>query len=361
MFDSSKQTCYTMHLGDAHGLAAKQVQPTEASSSIRTPASSSGRPAKLQKLDNIKRKVPFVTQSALASLIAEFKEHGLPELSSRHHIGEARQLAISGTAYGALITSISLACIDGSSLELGIVNFLTFLAIAFEAGGALYDGLCKAMDEHECCFDSPFQLLLYSDEIVPGNPIGHTLSRKSWVWYCSILELGPMLLQKEQAWQCICICRSQVVNNIQAGVSQINAALLKAIFCHKDYNVATGITLKGPDGQQRRLYLKFCGMIQDGAANKLGWSIKGDAGSRFCILCKNLYAKSSLIMQDGEHLLTSSMHKMQSLKLASNADIKKSIQRLKQKNWNCQSRTSKIGNKHVALYTKRRLCCLMVL
>ena len=111
---------------------------------------------------------------------------------------------------------------------------------------------------------------------------------------------------------------------------QIFAAILKLIFCG-DFNPSVGLTLKGPDGQHQKLFLSFGGMLQDGAANKFAWSIKGDAGSRFCILCKNLFAKTSLIMQDGEEILTSSMHKAHGLKFASNQDIKSSIARLQRK------------------------------
>ena len=42
-------------------------------------------------------------------------------------------------------------------------------ALAFQSGGALYEGLCKAFAAG-CSYDQPFKLLLYSDEIVPGNP-----------------------------------------------------------------------------------------------------------------------------------------------------------------------------------------------
>ena len=105
---------------------------------------------------------------------------------------------------------------------------------------------------------------------------------------------------------------------------------IEDIFCG-DFNPSVGLTLKGPHGQHQKLFLSFGGMLQDGAANKFAWSIKGDAGSRFCILCKNLFAKTSLIMQDGEEILTSSMHKAHGLKFASNQDIKSSIARLQRK------------------------------
>ena len=193
---------------------------TELQGSTQTASeASSSRPHKLQKLDELKRKHPFVTQSALSSLVSEFKKEGLPQLSSRKHQSEAKKLASSGEAYGPLIRKVSLSCCDGESISLEVVNYLTFLALAFQSGGALYEGLCKAFAAG-CSYDQPFKLLLYSDEIVPGNPLGYTLSRKVWVFYASIVELGGSNLQKEIAWQCLCICRSSLVSKLQAGVSQ---------------------------------------------------------------------------------------------------------------------------------------------
>ena len=102
---------------------------------------------------------------------------------------------------GLSLERCPLSCCDGESISLEVVNCLTFLALAFQSGGALYEGLRKAFAAG-CSYDQPSKLLLYSDEIVPGNPLGHTLSRKVWVFYASIVELehGNACVSAEAAW-----------------------------------------------------------------------------------------------------------------------------------------------------------------
>ena len=45
----------------------------------------------------------------------------------------------------------------------------------------------------------PWTIVLYSDEIMPGNSLAQTLHRKCRGWYWSILELGPATLSNEDA------------------------------------------------------------------------------------------------------------------------------------------------------------------
>ena len=72
------------------------------------------------------------------------------------------------------------------------------------------------------------------------------------------------------------------------------------------------------------------GILQDGGAHKATRSGKGGAGTKFCILCKNLTSNRSNLVynQDGEALLTSCTHSLNDLVLASNGDIYNSIDAL---------------------------------
>ena len=95
----------------------------------------------------------------------------------------------------------------------------------------------------------------------------------------SILELGPVMLQKEQAWLTIMVQRSSEVATFQAS--------------SKDCKVQHGLAVNPQEGEVHHLFLKFAGTLQDGA-RKFTWTCKGDAGTRFCALCQNLVAKRLL-------------------------------------------------------------------
>ena len=73
-----------------YGTKRKPVESKNSKTELQGSApkaseASSSRPHKLQRLDGLKRKHPFVTQSALSSLVSEFKKEGLHQLSSRKH------------------------------------------------------------------------------------------------------------------------------------------------------------------------------------------------------------------------------------------------------------------------------------
>ena len=95
------------------------------------------RPAKLRRLEDIRRKLPYLSASALASLIKDFEDQGIPELSQRKHIQEAKKVAVSKHhAYGPLIGDIPMVYNDGSSKNMLVVNLLSWLQAALARGVA---------------------------------------------------------------------------------------------------------------------------------------------------------------------------------------------------------------------------------
>ena len=44
----------------------------------------------------------------------------------------------------------------------------------------------------------PLSICLYTDEVLPGNPLAVTTDRKLWCWYWSVLEFGSAALSNEE-------------------------------------------------------------------------------------------------------------------------------------------------------------------
>ena len=65
---------------------------------------------------------------------------------------------------------------------------------------------------------SPWRLVLYIDEITPGNVLRPDNKRKDTAFYSSFCELGGFL-RKEEAWLLAGVLRSDVVKNISGGIS----------------------------------------------------------------------------------------------------------------------------------------------
>ena len=222
-------------------------------------ASSSARPQKLAKLQHFKASLPYHSQVSLNAMIEEAKEVGLPDFSSPKHQIEARRQLIAdchGGGLGPLIQEATVQDNAGEPATLVFTSLLTYLIALFARGGSF----TKLMSsKHAQCPSSPSQpwkLIIYLDELIPGNVLGRA-ERKSWAWYASFLEFGNHL-SSIHSWLTIALARSNKVSKIEAGVSQITATLLEAIFCNPMCYPQTGIILKGPNSPTNiRLHFVF--------------------------------------------------------------------------------------------------------
>jgi hypothetical protein len=78
--------------------------------------------------------------------------------------------------------------------------------------------------------DSPWRLIVYSDEVSPGNQLSHDNRRKLQCIYWSFFEFGPDALQHENAWFVLTAVRSQAIKALDGGMSHLVGALLQDVF-----------------------------------------------------------------------------------------------------------------------------------
>ena len=78
--------------------------------------------------------------------------------------------------------------------------------------------------------ERPWRLVLYADEVVPGDGFKGNNLRKVWVIYFSWLELGLMQLSNEDAWFCECAQRTYDVAKWSGGISQLMAVVIKRFY-----------------------------------------------------------------------------------------------------------------------------------
>ena len=133
-----------------------------------------------------------------------------------------------------------------------------------------------------------------------------------------------MHLAKEQSWIPVCCQRSTLVNELPGGLSQLASCILRDIFIDGPADPAlTGVLLKAPDGGLHRIHFNLSCFCQDGQAHKLLFSVKGDSGTRCCILCRNVIAAGSEDLELSR--LTSEAFKEEDLVQNTDEDFRKSI------------------------------------
>lgn len=134
------------------------------------------------------------------------------------------------------------------------------------------------------------------------------------------------------------------MSSVSAGMSQLVAAILRLCFTGEHNMSSAGLALIGPGGEHHRLWCSLSMVLQDGAAHKSVWHCKGDAGTKICMLCRNLYSeKSGIVDQDGHDMLTCNIVHEGDLDMAVDADILGSVRRL----------AAQHGNEPAALFAKR--------
>ena len=155
------------------------------------------------------------------------------------------------------------------------------------------DLLAEKHMENPSSFDRPWSLILYTDEVTPGDVNATAPTRKVQTIYWSFKELGHAILCKEDSWFCALVLRSSTCRSFVAGgLAQTVGALLKTFFPAVGTNLQhTGMFLS-KNGIKLRLFAKLAIVVQDGAAHKEFWSCRD--GTRLCMKCLAVEASSEL-------------------------------------------------------------------
>ena len=131
-------------------------------------------------------------------------------------------------------------------------------------------------------------IILYIDELVPGNALRHDMARKMHGIYWTFAELPQWLLCRTSTWFCFGVIRSSIVKDFPGQVSQLMAMVLKVFFTGAT-TFENGIHVFDPS-KQRAILLRsrFGGFLGDEKGLKEIYDCKGQAGTMPCLKCGNI-------------------------------------------------------------------------
>ena len=183
-----------------------------------------------------------MSQSALAGVVEHIRTHGLPEAASRPQFTRATKAMLSGEyPYGQLKYMLDLEALDGATNQVPVLNLKSYMAALFDESPSYSSLLLRT---RRSSFEDKWGLVMYMDEVTPGNVLSGRLSRKSWCIYGTIL-----------AWMPVAHIRSTLVDGLKGGVSQVFAAVLKSIFLDGQYDPRLGLLLPKSSGQSLKIFL----------------------------------------------------------------------------------------------------------
>ena len=161
-------------------------------------AAAPARDAVNSQICRLRATLPFVSQSALGALLKAAQREQLPN-ASRDRVRKARDESVfEETTHGPIHRAMSVATSDGP-VDLEVQSpqaMLTYFVASCPSFAARVEDAFRRRAPTPA---APWTIVLYTDEILPGNALAQTAHRKCWGWHWSILELGPAVLCNEDA------------------------------------------------------------------------------------------------------------------------------------------------------------------
>ena len=176
---------------------------------------------KRRRLHEMRYRLPYASMTALAEFIKLVRAEGLPEVASRTTMYEAKaDVLLAKTPYGPILQYVDLTLVDGSTLQNPIAHPLALLWTIARMNCAFTRHFMKCLKDFPPSLVKKWRLLLYSDEITPGDALQGVHKRKVWAVYYALLEFGLAALASELAWLHITALRSCKARDIDAGISR---------------------------------------------------------------------------------------------------------------------------------------------
>ena len=163
-------------------------------------------------------------------------EHRHLQKSSRMH-GNAK------TPYGPVVQRVKLT----DTYTLDYVHPCAF----FYYLSMICEHFCKFINDIlDTIGTRPLRIVVYGDEMTPGNPLRPDEGREAWQWSFSILEFPNHVLHSHAGWIHLTTLRKSVLKDLAGGVPMLAKSILHMLFLGT-HNFRDGFYVKHPGGGMR--------------------------------------------------------------------------------------------------------------
>ena len=165
----------------------------------------------------------YVSQNGLAQILKDIKAvDKLPEGTSKSAIKRARQKAVRvDTPYGPLIKEWSMQKVDGTEVSIKYLCPAASLWQTLTGCDRFREHFASALEQHACSMTSKWSIVLYSDEVSPGNQLKSSNKRRLQTFYWALKQMGPKALSSEDGWFLLTTVRTATVSELVDGLSQV--------------------------------------------------------------------------------------------------------------------------------------------
>ena len=232
----------------------------------------------------------FVSQNALAEILTAVRESGeVPQATSRSTVKRRRETAIEAdTPYGPLLQTFEAEKADGTKVSLPFCSPAAFLYHASRTCPVMQK-LLDCASQTENSFLRPWKIILYVDEISPGNQLKTTNRRKLQAFYWAVQEIGGLELTQEHSWNVLTCVRTEIANDLKGGWSHLFKQCVKLFFVETG-NLESGIQVQ-VGGAMRMVCFQLGYFLADESAIKHAYENKGASGKMMCLFCQTTVAE----------------------------------------------------------------------
>ena len=161
------------------------------------------------------------SKSSVARVLTILNEHGqltdtrLGGSSELMHLVSAtKEHGEQMTPYGTVIQRLQLT----EEYDLDYVHPCAYLHYA----STISDSFCRFINEVlDNANSEPLDIIVYGDEMTPGNPLRPDKGREAWQWSFSILQFPNHVLHSHGGWIHILTIRTSVLRDLKGGVPML--------------------------------------------------------------------------------------------------------------------------------------------
>jgi|AntRauTorckE5430_2_1112549.scaffolds.fasta_scaffold02022_2 hypothetical protein len=234
------------------------------------------------------------TKQGITNTLLSLQRHGLiadatfgrSNRKIRGELGDAQQQhAKAMTPYGRIVQRMHCPIPEYPNWEiihpLALLHYLSGLSAAF--GDVMADSVANHRVLH---------LVLYMDEVNPGNPFRPEKSRTLQCIYWAFTEWPQYILQRVAAWPTFGVIRSTTVAKIPHGMATVMKHVLLTFFPPDGHSLMRGVEVHVQRSRESIIVISsFAGFLADEKAHKEVASLKGASGFKPCLECGNCFGR----------------------------------------------------------------------
>ena len=229
--------------------------------------------------------VQVVSERTLSRLAAHFAQVETSHRACREHIARTRRTLLDSCS-----ATLRLPLAGGGDFAWPVSNLPKLVQQYSVQCPGFLRVLAESLKRHPAGPRHPWHLVLYLDEVVPGNVLSPDNARKVMAFYLAFREFDEALFM-EDMWLPLAVIRRVVVEKVVGGWSAVVAALLSSILMGPAGLVSGGIGVAVPE--VHTIFGRLGNVLADEAALHCAWDSKGSSGLFPCFLCRNVASSAS--------------------------------------------------------------------